>query len=61
MEYIAYVLAVIALGGVFILWIEIRELKQTLYRKPKQQPKAKQPITVNKVNKAKGYPDHKWQ
>lgn len=60
MEFVAYVLSLIALAGVFILWVEIRELKETLYRKPKpkQQPKAKQPITVNR---AKGYFDNKWQ
>lgn len=57
MEFVAYVLSLIALAGVFILWVEVRELKQTLKQKPKQQPKAKQPITVQK---AKGYYDTKW-
>lgn len=57
MEFVAYVLSLIALAGVFILWVEVRELKQTLKQKPKQQPKAKQSITVQK---AKGYYDTKW-
>jgi hypothetical protein len=48
MEFIAYVLSVIALGGVFILWIEIRELKNSLKPKPKKQIKPREPIHVKR-------------
>lgn len=57
MEFVAYVLALIALGGVFILWVELKELKDSLKEKSKKQVKPRAPIVIKR---SRGYFDNRW-
>jgi len=57
MEFVAYVLALIALGGVFILWVELKELKDSLKEKSKKQVKPRTPIVIKR---SRGYFDNRW-